>query len=61
MAKTQVNLYIDDSWKKTLEQIARERSYKENRTISLLDLIRETLDKNYNLSKKEVVNNESKN
>ena len=52
MAKTQVNLYIDDSWKKTLEQIARERSYKENRTISLLDLIRETLDKDYNLSKK---------
>lgn len=56
MAKTQVNLYIDDSWKKTLEQIARERSYKENRTISLLDLIRETLDKDYNLSKKSDCN-----
>ena len=44
-----VNLYIKDSWKKKLEQIAREKSVKEQRNISLLTLIRETLKDIYEL------------
>ena len=54
----QVNIFIKESWKLKLERAAREKSYKEDRNISLIDLIRETLNDVYHLDDEEVINNE---
>lgn len=51
--KCQLNVYINKSWKPKLEKIAREKSYKEERNVTLLDLIRETLNNVYHLDEVE--------
>lgn len=49
MATSHINLYLDDSWKEKLLQIAREKSVKEKRDVSLTGLIKETLNDVYKL------------
>lgn len=44
-----VNLYMKDAWFERLSQLARERSVEEQKNISLLDLIRESLNEKYHL------------
>lgn len=45
----QINITVPLRWKERLEEICREKSYKENRTITTMILIRELLSKEYNL------------
>ena len=47
----QITLVIPKGWKEELEQLAREKAFKEKRDISFSDLIREAIMNTYNLSK----------
>ena len=47
--KRQVNIFIEPSWKAKLEKIARKKSYEEDRNISMLDLIKETINEVHHL------------
>ena len=49
MKKAQLNIYLPLPWKDELIRIARIRSYEEDRTISLLDLVREALSQEFQL------------
>lgn len=45
----QINVYMPQLWVDKLYDIARKESVKQNKTISHLDLVRETLNKHFNL------------
>lgn len=48
--KVQVNILIPLSWKEKLDDLARQVSMAQKKTITSQDLIRATLDKHLNLS-----------
>ena len=45
----QINVPMKKSWKDKLEKIARTKAYKENRRMTVYDLVRETLNEAHNL------------
>jgi hypothetical protein len=49
--RKQINFHIPLEWKEEIERQAREISYKEDRTVTYADLVRETLEKHLKLTK----------
>ena len=49
MANRSLSIAIPEEWHQQLEKIARHRSFKENKNINRLDLIREALIEKYSL------------
>lgn len=46
---TQLNIIIPSSWKSFLEKESRKVSFNEDKTISVNEMIRQLLKKEYNL------------
>ena len=44
---TQINITISKEWKLKLEKLAREISFKENKNINSIDLIRTAINEKY--------------